>query len=401
MIRSAAARRGSAVMTLMALLIVFLLGLAAFAVDLGYIAVVRNELQNAADAAALAGAAQLNSSETQLALFTATQNGQPKKNYYDADNAPRREAQTFGQANRAGSVQVIVDKNIGNNSGGDVVLGHINPYNTRDAMTFDTFPYNAVQVRTYRNATHSGSLNLFFAKVFGQSTQDVSATATAITISSPWKLLPITMRLDDFKALLDSNSDTGETDDYTYNPTLDPLSATDFSNRVSGGTGGSSQPDSVPEFKLYPDKGNTPGNFGTVDLGAPSGSVPDLRRQIDVGLSVSDIATMLAEGKLTDGIFYATEGAAVNLSGDTGVSWTIEDTLQSVVGQARTIPLYRTVTGTGTSAAYEIVGFANIVVVKADNGGGGGKRVIVQPIAPFRVMNSPNENGLGGVSLVR
>src|SRR5579871_5981243 len=54
-------RRGlMAVLT--AILLVFLLGCVAFAVDLGYIIAARAQMQNAADSAALAGASQLLSS---------------------------------------------------------------------------------------------------------------------------------------------------------------------------------------------------------------------------------------------------------------------------------------------------------------------------------------------------
>jgi len=48
-------RRG-ATLVLVALLIVFIIGICAFAIDLGYIMLVRTELQNAADSGALAGA---------------------------------------------------------------------------------------------------------------------------------------------------------------------------------------------------------------------------------------------------------------------------------------------------------------------------------------------------------
>ena len=71
------ARRG-AVAPLAALLLAFLVGMLAFALDVGYMAVVKGELQNAADAAALAGAARvqvpyvqyyLPSQLNQLAIF--------------------------------------------------------------------------------------------------------------------------------------------------------------------------------------------------------------------------------------------------------------------------------------------------------------------------------------------
>ena len=396
-----APRRGSAVLSLTALLMVFLVGMAAFVVDIGFIAVVRGELQNAADAAALDGAAQLESQEAQLALYNATKNGTPKKNYYTGDNAARQEAQSYGQAHRAGGAALVLDKNLGNHSTGDIVLGYVSPWDTRAGVTYETYPYNTVQVRTYRNAGHSGSLNLFFAPVLGRHNADVAATATAMLLSDSTKVMPITMHIDDYRNLLDNKNDQGENDDYTYDPDLGPRSDTDFSNRVTGGNGGSNAADGIPEFRLFPDKGGSPGNFGTVDLGGTSGSASDLRRQIINGLSASDLARLVEQGKMTNGQLVASEASPVTLSGDTGISWTIEESLQTAVGQARTIPLYRTVTGTGTGASYEIVGFANVVVLHADNGDGGGKRVLIQPRAPFKVLTSPGQNGLGGVGLVR
>jgi Flp pilus assembly protein TadG len=48
-------RRGS-IVVLAALLMIMLVGMLAFAIDIGYMSTVKAELQNAADAAALAGA---------------------------------------------------------------------------------------------------------------------------------------------------------------------------------------------------------------------------------------------------------------------------------------------------------------------------------------------------------
>ncbi|WP_305041470.1 pilus assembly protein TadG-related protein, partial [Geoalkalibacter sp.] len=48
-----------AVAVLVAVLLMFLIGMVALVVDVGYLYATRSELQNAADAAALAGARQL------------------------------------------------------------------------------------------------------------------------------------------------------------------------------------------------------------------------------------------------------------------------------------------------------------------------------------------------------
>ncbi len=55
----ASAERRGAVLPLAAIGIVFFIAMVAFAIDIGYIAVVRTELQSAADAAALASAAEM------------------------------------------------------------------------------------------------------------------------------------------------------------------------------------------------------------------------------------------------------------------------------------------------------------------------------------------------------
>src|SRR5258708_28236837 len=59
--------RQGAVAVLTAFMMVFIMGMVAFSIDLGYIAVVRNRLQVAADAAALAGAANIGDTTKALA----------------------------------------------------------------------------------------------------------------------------------------------------------------------------------------------------------------------------------------------------------------------------------------------------------------------------------------------
>src|SRR5207248_5530722 len=58
-IRRTQSPRTGAVVPMVAVLIVLILAMVAFAVDIGYICVVQKEMQNAADSAALAGASQL------------------------------------------------------------------------------------------------------------------------------------------------------------------------------------------------------------------------------------------------------------------------------------------------------------------------------------------------------
>jgi hypothetical protein len=203
--RTGPARRPGAVAPLTALLLVFLMALVAFAIDIGYLVLVQGELESAADATALAGASQ---------IFDRDElRGAP--NQSDEMAAVRAEAVKFAQKNRAGGVNLLLDRNESNDLQGDIVAGYLaNPKDygstlqfnsgnpptpfsppllfwlppvTNPQIPFITPPsvnttyqsYNSVQTRVQRSAARNGSLRLFFAPVLGHSTFDLAATATA------------------------------------------------------------------------------------------------------------------------------------------------------------------------------------------------------------------------------
>lgn len=145
-------RRG-AVIVLAAILMTVMAGMIAFAVDCGMIVLAREQLQCAADSAAIAAADSLTNGTT--AATTA--------------------AQTFAQANIAGGSAVVV------NTSQDIAFG------TWDstALTFTALSgsaqssANAVQVTCRLNQSRGNSLQLFFAPIFGVNTANVSAQAVA------------------------------------------------------------------------------------------------------------------------------------------------------------------------------------------------------------------------------
>lgn len=149
-------RRGN-VIVLAALLMTLLVGLVAFAIDCGIIVLARTQLQSAADAGAMAGAAALSDGPT------------------DAQTA----AQSAAQANVVGGASVSVVPAL------DIQLGTWD----KDALTFTTLigdaqaAANAVRVTCQVNHTRGNSLKLFFAPIFGFSSSDVSALATATRAS--------------------------------------------------------------------------------------------------------------------------------------------------------------------------------------------------------------------------
>src|SRR5574337_2186378 len=65
----AAGNQSGTVVVVVVLVLVFLFGVAAFAIDIGHLMIVRNELKNAADAGALAGARVLYTAVTGTQFF--------------------------------------------------------------------------------------------------------------------------------------------------------------------------------------------------------------------------------------------------------------------------------------------------------------------------------------------
>src|SRR5438552_18022242 len=109
--RNKEARRRGAVIPLFAILLIPLLGMLAFSIDIGYIVLVRTELQTVADAAALAGAEKLQQLYVQYTmpnqlyqssiLTTATTNT-------GANTCPMYTAEKFAVQNKAGNVFISV-----------------------------------------------------------------------------------------------------------------------------------------------------------------------------------------------------------------------------------------------------------------------------------------------------
>src|SRR5688572_5218193 len=140
-----------------ALLMMVLIGFVGLAVDWGYVVWSGQKLQNAADAAALAGAQNLGAGEA----------------------AVNDAAVELAAANEAGGVPVTLDRNDEENlPDGDVVVGVYD----RDERSFTptlSSP-NAVRVFARRTAAVHGGVPLLFGPIFNKDTGDVSRFAIAI-----------------------------------------------------------------------------------------------------------------------------------------------------------------------------------------------------------------------------
>jgi hypothetical protein len=177
---------------------VVLIGCAALAIDLTHLYVARNELQNAADAGALAGARFLfvndgtyvSTSAINASGFVSVETGEtlPSANQMAYDGAT---------ANKSEKVSVDVDWAPGQNTGSDVERGHwsfglgnlaqgFSPsdstamvnLNLVSVVALDQNPnfINAVRVSARRKGTPIAS---WFARIFGRDSFQLSADAVA------------------------------------------------------------------------------------------------------------------------------------------------------------------------------------------------------------------------------
>src|SRR5688500_4036030 len=112
-VRRRAAQRRGAISVLAAFMSVLVLGMVAFAVDVGYVLSAKQELQRSADAAALAACWDYAKKLSQ-GYSTA-----------DAMTQARTTASTYASSNGVGGVNPSINQNTSNSATGDLVFGQI------------------------------------------------------------------------------------------------------------------------------------------------------------------------------------------------------------------------------------------------------------------------------------
>lgn len=151
-------RRQGVALVWTVVVVMMLIGFAGLALDWGYVYLTAHQLQNAADAAALAGVQEI----------------------YNSQALARAAAIRIAAANHAGGAAVVVRDNPSNDPTGDVVCGayDLSAHTFKPSALTDA---NAVRVATRRTAgSAGGALPLFFGPIFGKTTADVSCVATAM-----------------------------------------------------------------------------------------------------------------------------------------------------------------------------------------------------------------------------
>jgi len=354
---------------------VVLIGFAALAVDVGHLYNVKAELQNAADAAALAGASAFTEDRLRTSAYSS----------FDLIGAARQRALRYAAENPANSGPVRLAPE-------DVLLGQFD-WEHPDQALVQGGVFNSVQVTA---RCDEGSLNgpviNVFAGVLGFNTSDVSATAIAafndrISGYSPDgtpAILPFTILVDFFEDQVVNGND-----DFEYDEQLDVVK--DFS-------------DGIPEINLYPYKyfdsgADGSGNFGALNIGVDNQGTSDFRDQLVNGVSPEQFEAEIGSRELT---FAAADGQPTPcyISGNTGVSTGMEDAVATHAGKVVGFFLHTAVADPGSSAVFTIVSMRFGVLMEVDlTGNPESKRIVIQPVVyeDSAVKIDPDAPSTGGL----
>jgi hypothetical protein len=354
-------RRRGTVAILAGILMIALLGMVAFAIDLGYLATSQAELQRTADASALAACYQ---------LIYKGKPGTPVDLSTQVPNVPVVARQYAGLNHVCNSAPGLANS--------DMVVGYMadpnnpGPINTGANQNL----FNSVKVTVHRSAGDNGVVPSFFGKIFGVNGTSAYGTATAAFIanvggfgipqssSGPQNLmlLPFAFDIQTWNQVLAGN----------------PSVSTDSYNCCSVPGVVSSGSDGVRELNLFPTGTGMPGNRGTVNIGVSNNSTSIVVGQILNGISPAQMA-FYPNSQIT---FDSTGHIA--MTGNTGISAGFKSALSSIVGQKRMIPLFDSCSGNGNNAVYEVCAFVPVEICYCNlTGSMSSKCLIVQPCTMF------------------
>lgn len=334
-------RRG-AIVPLTALLLTLLLGMVAFVVDIGWIAVAKSDLQNAADAAALAG---VNSMMDAFVSYHLPGQSESQKTWiqYAAQSTARAKAKQYAEFNAAGGVAslTLLDS--------DIEFGFTDQSNVyTPAPTYTGYP-NTIKVTIRRDGKANGPLGLFFGGVMGVKHTSLSASAAATMQTGnitdvPHKnysggMLPITYDVNKWSDFLKSIA------------SLDSLTLTDDAAN--------------PSVLVYPSL-KAPGNFGQLSLNNTNVGESLEANWIIYGVSASDLQA-LRDANL---IPLSSHPDQWDWLGETGFKSALVEAINAKIGQTYLLPLfkpknadplrYEAGDGSGSNYRYNIVQFVGV-----------------------------------------
>lgn len=354
-------KRRGAIAPLTALLLVFLLAMVAFAVDLAWIVQTGTELQNAADAAALAGSQELMDPYVQYHLPGRTP-GEKEAILSDAMTAATARAKEYAAHNTAGGVKnlTLLDA--------DIEFGFTDDKNGYTKQSVHKGYPNTIKLTLRRDATANGALGLFFGPILGRPTTDVLAQASSAiyggsiqsfsAANGNVRMLPMTYDVAHWNAFLNTG--------------LDP----DGGLRTAA--------DGSPILKVY-ESNKYKGNFGQLALDDDHAGSSEIRDWIDNGLNQADIDVLKSRNLLP---LSAHDPNKWDWLGNPGFRASTVMAVNDYVGGVYILPLfkakdssptnYQAGVGQGSKYDYNIVQFVavRIMPTKQTN-----REIVVQPVA--------------------
>src|SRR5262249_9547543 len=185
---------------------------------------------------------------------------------------------------------------------------------------------NTVKVTLRRDASANGSLGLFFARVLGYKSVDLTATATACIYAGtvdgfsttgkvPARILPMTYDVNDWNDFLKGNAQSW------------------ISIDIDTGNG-------LPRISVYPTLKDH-GNFGELSLDQGNDGASVIKAWIDNGVSQTDLKADYTVGLLP--LSQHNSSAAPDWKGTPGLK---DSTIKEVgdnIGQLSLLPLYKPV----------------------------------------------------------
>jgi Flp pilus assembly protein TadG len=369
-----------------ALLLIPLFAMVAFAVDAGWVVLAQSDLQSAADAAALAGAQQLLGQQTLnsatgryylangFTQYYLTGQTQQSAIVNAATAAASKSAKDFANYGAAGTVKslTLLDS--------DIEFGKTEASGAYTKLTppYSTFP-NTVKVTLRLDSNANNPLPLFFAPVIGTKTASLTATASATIYAGTINSFQTGGTLN--SGILPMTYDQAHWNYFLQNgKSIDGVTSLDANG--------------VPQLSVYPSI-KYAGNFGLLSLDDSSDGASSLSTWINNGLGSSDIQTLLNANLMPLSAHDVTQW---DWHGDSGLRDSDIQAIQPHVGDTFLLPLYKALnsgvdsngnvdpssyqagSGQGTNYNFNIVQFVGVRIIQADNTGNN-KSVVVQPAA--------------------
>ncbi|NLX04426.1 MAG: hypothetical protein GXY33_04700 [Phycisphaerae bacterium] len=350
-------------------------GFAAMAIDLGHLFLVKDQMQTAADAAALAGISGLT---TPVPI---TDPGGHELLAYEA----RARAARYAGKNFAENLPLKL-------SYSDIAVGFISdPDNLDQDLVPGLTPYNAVKVTVAKGRQAANTpVSLFFAAIWGKNTADMSVTATAY----------LDMRMKGYRPVQNKRGPTIPVSVYKDRFEHDVVFALGGDNfGYDPQTGQITQgADGIPELVIFPERQNdyTDGNagagtFGILNINVGNNGASTVADQIRNGVTGEDLTSEFGTDTI---VFYteagfedehAVEGVPIvsvgyDIEGNPGLMASLKDDFEYRLGDVIGFFVHDAIDETGSNTLFNITDmqFGRLVHVNL-TGAPQNKVIVVQP----------------------